>query len=145
VKQYEVSQAIVVLPFVILCAILLGCGSDTLPTTPTSGPQVVLSSMIQIDPLDTTHVDRLPFFKSLVLPEYPPLARQAGLSGRVWVRVYVDQSGTALDAQVYQSSTIPSFDEAVVRSANECRYFAAQCNGTYVAVRVIYAVDFILQ
>lgn len=126
----------------VFCVLTVGCGSDTQPTLAPTGPQVVLASAIQIDPLDAIYVDRAPLFIHLVLPEYPRMAQNAGLEGTVWVSVYVDESGLPHDAQVYQSSTIPSFDDAVARSAEQCRYLPAQYRGADVAVRVMYAVDF---
>ena len=142
-KRYMIPLAMVSgLGFVLLCTIALDCASNRLPSPPATGAHVVLASAIEIDPLDTTHVDQLPVLTHFTPPDYPRLARQAGMEGRVWVRVYVDESGVPQDAQAYQSSGTHSFDDSVVRSAYQCKYLPAQYQGRNVAVRIIYAVDF---
>ena len=142
-NSLKAARAVPCAPILLVfCVLTVGCGSDTQPTLAPTGPQVVLASAIQIDPLDAIYVDRAPLFIHLVLPEYPRLAQQAGIEGTVWVSVYIDETGLPHDAQVSQSSTIPSLDEAVVRSAEQCRYIPAQYLGADVAVRVTYAVAF---
>jgi TonB family protein len=142
-NQFAVSRAVLCALLVVLSsAIPLGCGSDTAPLSSTNVAPVMLASRIAIDPLDSTHVDRLPRFVKLVLPPYPPMAQQIGLEGTAWVRVSIDESGEAHNAQVYESSGTQSLDDATVHSANKCRYLPARYHGRNVAVRVIYAVDF---
>lgn len=75
-------------------------------------------------------------------PEYPRLARGAGLEGTVWVQALVDKEGTVRKAQVARSSGTAALDEAAVQAAYKNRFKPGIQNGRPVAVWVTYKVDF---
>ncbi|MDX9857058.1 MAG: energy transducer TonB [candidate division Zixibacteria bacterium] len=75
-------------------------------------------------------------------PEYPRLAKQAGIEGRVWVKVLVDKNGNARDALVAKSSGTASLDEAAVAAAKKCRFKPGIQNGQPVACWVTFDYDF---
>lgn len=75
-------------------------------------------------------------------PEYPRLAKQAGIEGTVWVKVLVDKSGSARDALVAKSSGTASLDEAAVEAAKKCRFKPGIQNGQPVACWVTFNYDF---
>lgn len=75
-------------------------------------------------------------------PEYPRLAKTAGLSGLVWVKALVDKDGNVRDAQVGKSSGTPSLDEAAVKAAFKCKFKPGIQNGKPVACWVTYKVEF---
>jgi TonB family protein len=77
-------------------------------------------------------------------PEYPRLARQAGLEGTVWVQALVDSEGKVRKAQVARSSGTAALDEAAVEAAHKNRFKPGIQNGRPVAVWVTYKVDFVL-
>ena len=77
------------------------------------------------------------------VPEYPRLARQAGMEAVVWVKALVDKDGNVKKAMVLKSSgSKAGFDEAAVKAAYKCKFKPAIQNGRPVAVWVSYSVEF---
>jgi len=77
-------------------------------------------------------------------PPYPRLAEQAGITGRVYVKALVDESGSVIKAQVGKSSGTESLDEAAVEAAYKNKFKPGIQNGRPIKVWVTYKVDFIL-
>jgi protein TonB len=77
-------------------------------------------------------------------PEYPRIARLAGVEGVVWMKVLVGTDGIVLDARVAKSSGAVSLDEAATAAAYKNRFSPAIQNGRPVAVWVTYRVEFVL-
>ena len=75
-------------------------------------------------------------------PEYPRLAKTAGLTGTVWVKALVDKEGNVRQAQVGKSSGTQSLDEVAVTAAYKNKFKPAIQNGRPVAIWVTYRVDF---
>lgn len=77
---------------------------------------------------------RMPFFVveqepvpiELVPPVYPRLAREAGMEGRVVVRVLVDDTGRVAQAVVVQVDGTEAMAEAARRAALRCRFEPAR-------------------
>ncbi|UCD93752.1 MAG: energy transducer TonB [Candidatus Zixiibacteriota bacterium] len=79
------------------------------------------------------------------VPDYPRLARQAGMEAVVWVKALVDKGGNVKKAMVLKSSgSRAGFDEAAVAAAYKCKFKPAIQNGRPVAVWVSYSVEFTL-
>jgi protein TonB len=77
------------------------------------------------------------------IPQYPRLARQAGMEAVVWVKALVDKDGNVKKAMVLKSSgSKAGFDEAAVKAAYKCKFKPAIQNGRPVAVWVSYSVEF---
>lgn len=90
--------------------------------------------------------DEEPVAINQVLPEYPPLALQAGIEGRLWVEALVDEDGVVRDAWVVKASGCKAgFEEAALEAAYKIKYKPALSNGHPVAVRITYKVDFLLK
>ncbi|MFQ5498631.1 MAG: energy transducer TonB [Candidatus Zixiibacteriota bacterium] len=77
-------------------------------------------------------------------PEYPRMAKQAGLTGVVWVKALVDEEGNVRNAIVGKSSGTVSLDEAAVKAAYKNTFKPAIQNGRPVKIWVAYKVDFVL-
>jgi protein TonB len=75
-------------------------------------------------------------------PEYPRLAKQAGLEGTVWVKALVDKEGNVRDAQLAKTCGTQSLDEAAVKAAFKNKFKPGIQNGRPVACWVTYKVDF---
>jgi protein TonB len=75
-------------------------------------------------------------------PDYPRLAKQAGITGVVWVKALVDKDGNVRDAIVGKSSGTASLDEAAVQAAFKNKFKPGIQNGRPVAVWVTYKVEF---
>lgn len=75
-------------------------------------------------------------------PDYPRLARQAGITGVVWVRALVDKEGNVRRAMVHKSSGTKSLDEAAVAAAYNNKFKPGIQNGRPVNCWVSYKVNF---
>jgi protein TonB len=75
-------------------------------------------------------------------PEYPRIAKQAGLTGTVWVKALVDKEGNVRNALVLKTSGTQALDDAAVASAYKYKYKPAIQNGRPVGLWVSYKVDF---
>ena len=75
-------------------------------------------------------------------PDYPRLAKQAGITGVVWVQALVSREGKVIDARVGKSSGTASLDDAAVEAAYNNSFKPGIQNGRPVACWVSYKVDF---
>jgi len=75
-------------------------------------------------------------------PEYPRLAKQAGITGVVWVKALVDKEGNVRKAMVGKSSGTASLDDAAVKAAYKNKFKPGIQNGRPVNVWVTYKVIF---
>jgi periplasmic protein TonB len=78
-----------------------------------------------------------------VEPVYPPLAAQAGMSGRVSVRMLVGVDGHVKRAEIQDSSAL--FDDAALAAARQWVFTPAKSNGHPVAVWVLLPIEFQLR
>lgn len=67
-------------------------------------------------------VERKPQLIKEVVPEYPGLARAAGIEGMTVVSIIIDTSGLVESAGVYSSSGNQSLDEAALAAARQLRF-----------------------
>ncbi len=79
-----------------------------------------------------------------VQPDFPRLARQAGITGTVWVNALLDEEGNVLQAIVAKSSGTVSLDDAAVEAASKCRFSPGIQNGRPIKCWVTYPVEFVL-
>lgn len=89
-------------------------------------------------------VEILPEMIHEVKPEYPRLARQAGIEGTVWVKALVSKSGDVIKAQIGKSAGTASLDEAALAVAKENKFKPGIQNGRPINVWVTYKVSFSL-
>ncbi len=77
------------------------------------------------------------------IPDYPRLAKTAGMEAIVWVKALVGKDGNVKKAMILKSSgSKAGFDEAAVKAAYKCKFKPAIQNGRPVAVWVSYSVEF---
>lgn len=90
--------------------------------------------------------DEAPIPIKEIQPDYPPLARQAGIEGIVWVKALVDKNGKVRDAIIFKpSGASAGFEEEAVKAAYKNEYKPAISNNQPVAVWVVYPVRFTLK
>jgi TonB family protein len=78
--------------------------------------------------------------------EYPPLAKQAGIEGTVFVKALVDKNGKVRDAIIMkESGSSAGFEEIALKAAYQIKYKPAISNNQPVAVWVVYPVRFTLK
>jgi protein TonB len=83
-----------------------------------------------------------PLVISRVEPEYPRIARQAGLTGTTVMSVLVDRCGKVRTAKVTTSSGTQALDDAAVSVMHEWRFSPASDAGTVIAAWTSVAIEF---
>lgn len=78
-------------------------------------------------------------------PEYPRAARNAGVTGTVWVKCLVDKRGKVRQAMVGKSSGYTELDKSAVESSYKSRFSPALQNGQPIACWVTYRINFDLE
>lgn len=91
-------------------------------------------------------VEEQPVLLQKVQPEYPEIARKAGIEGSVWVKVLVDKNGKVRDAIILkESGANAGFEEAALEAAKQGVWKPAMQNKQPVALWVAYEVKFQLK
>jgi protein TonB len=78
-----------------------------------------------------------------VVPEYPDLARRAGVGGTVILEAVLDVTGRVHGVRVLRS--VPLLDEAAIRAVRQWRYTPTELNGVPVQVLMTITVNFELR
>jgi protein TonB len=92
------------------------------------------------DPGEFVFTDVMPEAVTRVKPDYPAIARDAGMEGKVVVRMLVGLDGRVRRAELERSS--PVFDEAALAAARQWTFTPATTNGKPVMVWVRVPFDF---
>jgi TonB family protein len=82
---------------------------------------------------------------SLLEPEYPPELERNGIEGSVLVKVWIDEHGHVIKAEVVESSGEESFDHNAIMTAQRQEWTAAERDGEAVASTRRYRVHFRLR
>lgn len=85
------------------------------------------------DPADFVPVEKQPVPVKQVVPEYPDIARRAGIEGTVWVKILVDKEGKAKKALVMKSDA-EIFNDPAIKAAMQFVFTPAMMNNGPVAV-----------
>jgi len=81
-----------------------------------------------------------------IRPQYPEMARRAGIEGVVWVNALVDKEGKVRDVQILKNSGANAgFEEAAIEAAKQTVWKPAISNGQPVALWVSYKIVFTLR
>jgi len=97
-------------------------------------------------PEDFTPYDEPPVQLNEVTYEYPPLAKQAGIEGTVWIKALVDKNGNVRDVVIYKpSGSSAGFEDVAKAGAFKIKYKPAISNKQPVNVWVVYKVEFKLK
>lgn len=92
--------------------------------------------------LDGSPLDEIPEMVRFERPEYPDLARAAGVSGRVYIEIIVDKHGDVEEARVVFSTAPMAMDESVLKAAQKWKYRPASKNGKPVSCRLVHGIHF---
>ena len=93
------------------------------------------------EPRTYAFVERMPVVAEQVQPTYPQIARQAGIEGRVFLKVRVSETGRVTDVQVQRSDN-GLFDASAVEAVRQWRFEPGVQAGRPVAVWVTIPVRF---
>jgi protein TonB len=87
-----------------------------------------------------------PKFITEVQPDYPELARKAGIEGVVFVSALVDKHGKVRDAKIAKASGANAgFEEAALKAAYKNEFKPAIANNEPISCWATYRVDFKLK
>jgi protein TonB len=115
------------------------------PGVATEGDQLVVAPPTE-DELpkfgEYVYVEELPEAVTKIQPQYPDLAREAGVDGTVLVQALVGKDGKVKDTKVVKS--IPMLDAAAVTAVKQWVFKPALSNNKPVAVWVAVPVKFSL-
>ncbi|MFQ5766555.1 MAG: energy transducer TonB [Acidobacteriota bacterium] len=107
-------------------------GVPDLPPTANTGPLIAGSAGVS---------EPVAIYKPR--PEYPEMARKAGIQGKVFLQAVISSDGTVKDASVLSStSTNAGFEEAALKAVKTWRYKPAEQNGRPVDVLFTIVVNF---
>jgi protein TonB len=103
-------------------------------------------------PVDT-EIPVVPFWKvevkpqpvSVPTPNYPELARQAGIEGQAVVKALVEVDGSVISAEILKSSGNQSLDQAALEAAYRAKFTPAKQRDKPVRVPVSIPYRFTLQ
>lgn len=76
--------------------------------------------------------------------KYPEIARKAGISGRVYVMAFIDESGNVHDVQVIKGIG-GGCDEAAVEAIKKTKFLPGKNKGQAVKVKLSLPINFQLQ
>jgi len=91
---------------------------------------------------EDAYVEELPVCVTRVAPDYPALAREADISGRVVTHVLIGADGRVHEVRVDQQHSVPMLDNAATQAARELVFIPALVNGRPVAVWVAVPFNF---
>jgi periplasmic protein TonB len=77
-----------------------------------------------------------------VLPQYPAVARAAGVKGLVIIEATIDEQGDVVRTRVLRS--VPLLDAAALEAVRQWKYTPARLNGAPVSVLITVTVNFTL-
>ena len=82
----------------------------------------VVVTETKLEAVDFIKVERRPELIRKVIPDYPEMARAAGIEGKVVVSMVVDTLGNVAHAEVYATSGNSLLDRAAVEAALKCGF-----------------------
>ncbi|MHB8904936.1 MAG: TonB family protein [Melioribacteraceae bacterium] len=95
----------------------------------------------KVDESGFIEVDKVPELISKLNPEYPKLAKLAGIEGTVYLKLLIDEKGNVVKAKVEQGVK-DMIDESALKAAKKAKFSPAILNNKPVKVWVILPVAF---
>ena len=86
--------------------------------------------------------DQPPTMVYFEAPDYPVLAREAGIEGTVRVKVLVGEDGKVLHVSLISSDVTPAMEKAALAAAKKCRFNPAKQRTTPVKAHVMIPFHF---
>lgn len=91
------------------------------------------------------YVEQMPVAVRSVSPEYPAIAKEAGVSGLVVAHLLVGRDGRVLEVRIDEKHSVLMLDEAAVQAARQWVFTPAFANNQPVAVWVAVPFNFNLR
>ena len=95
------------------------------------------------DLVDYDSVDIAPQMQNRLTPIYPPIAKQAKITGQVTVRALITEAGAVAEVQVTQCTRPDQgFEQAAMDAVRKLKFKPAQKDGVNVKVWKTFAINF---
>lgn len=89
---------------------------------------------------EVTSYDKPPQLLTQIKPKYPSEAREAGITGKVYIKVFIDKEGEAKETIVLQG--IEELNQAAIDAIKQAKYKPAERNDKPVGVWVNLSLEF---
>jgi protein TonB len=89
--------------------------------------------------------EEAPQLIKMVSPEYPPIARKAGVEGRVHLQIVVDEEGNVIDAQVVLAQPAGIFEDSAIKAILQWKFKPARQRDRAIKVQMGQRMDFSLK
>ncbi len=116
-----------------------------MPTPPLVPPVAVVAAPLVSPPPRIIPASAVQYLGDPPVPEYPRLSIRAGETGRVMLRIYIDEAGLPRSVQVESSSGHPRLDDAGAAAMRKARFKPYTENGQAVAGWAFVPLDFALE
>ena len=77
-------------------------------------------------------------------PEYPEISQQRGEQGTVKIKAVISESGSVINAEIWQSSKFSRLDSKALETIKKWKFIPARSNQKNVQTEVIIPIRFIL-
>ena len=114
------------------------------PTTIAAAPEPVVAPPASPPAPKVIPASAVQYLEPLA-PEYPRMSKRLGETGRVVVRVFIDEAGVVRDARVQQASRHVRLDEAALAAVQKARFKPYTENGRPVSGWAFIPIDFELE
>ncbi|MCP4049656.1 MAG: energy transducer TonB [bacterium] len=95
--------------------------------------------------VDYTELEQDVVIMKSIVPEYPNIARKAGIECRLLVEVIVNEKGNVdMSKVVYSSKKGYGFENNALKAVDKLRFKPVLLDGKAVKVKVIYPIEFVL-
>lgn len=105
-------------------------------------PEPPAAKVVVTGPVKLSSEMTRPKLITRVEPEYPPLAKRAGLEGVVVLQATIDKEGSVSEIIVVRSMKSAGMDESAIKAVKEWKYTPALLNGEPIAVYMPVTVLF---
>ncbi len=80
-----------------------------------------------------------------VKPDYPSIARKAGVEGKVLLQIVIDEEGNVIKADVVFASPAGIFEDAAIKAIMQWKYKPAKQRDKAIKVAMGYTMEFTLK
>jgi len=99
------------------------------------------AKMQKADESGMIEVDEAPVLKSQIKPEYPKLAKLAGIQGKVYLKLLIDEKGNVAKTKIEQGVK-DMIDDAALAAVKDAKFSPALIAGKPVKVWVVLPIAF---
>jgi TonB family protein len=139
-RNWRLAMKRTAMLFTVIPALVLltGCVQEKVPTVHTS----------EFTPANESPVyfawEEAPKLIKVIKPQYPEIAREDGVEGKVVVTLIVDEKGDVIQAKVMTSEPASIFDDAALTAVRQYKFEPAKSHGKAIKVQLGHTIIFTL-